>query len=474
MEGFMKKKGHNYKNWKRRYMLFNAQTREMSYYDKEVMTKLKGRFKVNAVFNIPDRLNARPFRIDFMASDGTITATSAESMDMKLKWLETVGECSVERHSSRDPEFLCITHLQSCTCFVPPPTQSLGQTIGGISDIDAHPRKNALEAKSKSGQTDISQEWSSANRFGSELGGGGHGLSSPGKGMASKIHEKKQLDLLAILKSSAIDLKQIAVFQALFRGMVARRRYGFVSFEATRLVVKQMRAFADVLFQGLRVVEFPDVDGGEAGADGAMQRVLFLRGDGSLTLATYALANEAGRGIPLHLLEVIETGASAGVFQKEANLARVKGKEGQCLTLGGVRRSGADDLTLHLLLPTAKVCKIVALKLRMLVTSLRRLGGDQDADADEEARRLLSAEFAKTGQLPATKTLCSVLGMSKEKTHGSRETSRRFSVEGVKAVPAAKKAAAGAKQSKKRMSKLSTKKVKKHNIKVEDSEAFTL
>jgi hypothetical protein len=264
MEGFLTKKGHNYKTWKRRYMVFNAEERELYYYASELMQKLKGRIKVNAVFDIPDRVGARPFRIDFQASDGTITATSAESLQMKQQWIDVVG-----------------------------------QTVGGLAEIDAHPRKQALQAKAKEGKGVQALQGS---RFGSELGGGSS-LSSSGNDLGAKCQNSTPIKL-----DLNFDLKQVAVLQAIVRGMIMRRRYGVVAFEATRLVVKQMKAFADVLFQGIQVVEFPDADGG--GVGGPMQRVLFLREDGSLTLATYALSNEGGRAIPLHRLEVVDTSAA--------------------------------------------------------------------------------------------------------------------------------------------------------------------
>jgi hypothetical protein len=114
----------------------------------------------------------------------------------------------------------------------------------------------------------------------------------------------------------------------------------------------------------------------------------------------------------------------ASVFTHESNQERLRGKKHQCLTLAGVE--GGGEPVLHILLPTPKVCRVVALKLRMLVTCVKRLGG-----ADEEAQRICSKQYTVTGELPATKMLCGVLALGRRgKEH--METDRRFSTEGVR------------------------------------------
>jgi hypothetical protein len=65
MSGYMQKKGSVNKAWKRRFFVFDRQTKELSYYRHEDRKARQGAMKVRSVVNVDDRPRKRSNRIDF-------------------------------------------------------------------------------------------------------------------------------------------------------------------------------------------------------------------------------------------------------------------------------------------------------------------------------------------------------------------------------------------------------------------------
>ena len=98
MESFLDKRGHNVKNWKRRYFVLNENRKVISYFLTSEKKKKKGSLKILKVFNLPDRPdqpNKRQNRLDFHGVDLSSRAeisicVAAESAALKQRWLDAV------------------------------------------------------------------------------------------------------------------------------------------------------------------------------------------------------------------------------------------------------------------------------------------------------------------------------------------------------------------------------------------------
>ena len=116
--GFLEKKGHIHKTWKRRYVVWNPRQRAMSYYSDASRAEKKGAYivaqqcahlsiagrieNIQMVFDIPERRMARSNRFDVRAADGTLLELSAPTAEEKRSWIlalsSVVASAGLEEH----------------------------------------------------------------------------------------------------------------------------------------------------------------------------------------------------------------------------------------------------------------------------------------------------------------------------------------------------------------------------------------
>jgi hypothetical protein len=110
MEGYLTKQGSVVKNWRKRYFVFDPETRKLDYYKTHQKKKKKGSMVVDKLFILPeDRAEKKPHRLDFIGTiayqDNQVTiSASAESEELKNQWLKAVtsakGVVTSERSES--------------------------------------------------------------------------------------------------------------------------------------------------------------------------------------------------------------------------------------------------------------------------------------------------------------------------------------------------------------------------------------
>jgi hypothetical protein len=111
MEGYLGKKGHVIPSWHTRYFIFDAESRTVAYYHSASSAareeQLKDSLTVTSVCDVPDRVNMRQHRFDFLcfnqAKGETILSVSCETAELKERWLSVVeamvGQTDVTQHS---------------------------------------------------------------------------------------------------------------------------------------------------------------------------------------------------------------------------------------------------------------------------------------------------------------------------------------------------------------------------------------
>jgi hypothetical protein len=95
VQGVLYKRGHNVKNWKKRYFVLGADNKTVAYYSDKELRVRKGSVTVTKVFDLPDRKDKRPFRFDFIGhqdgmEDEITLCVAAQSVDEKYKWIQAV------------------------------------------------------------------------------------------------------------------------------------------------------------------------------------------------------------------------------------------------------------------------------------------------------------------------------------------------------------------------------------------------
>lgn len=138
MESFLDKRGHNVKNWKKRYFVLNENRKVISYFMTSEKKNKKGSLKIMKVFELParpDQPGKREHRFDFHGQETSSRAeisicVAAESLDLKERWLEALHDSiEIKKVSGSRGSTYGIDAISS-------PDMGSPDQMGGISEDD--------------------------------------------------------------------------------------------------------------------------------------------------------------------------------------------------------------------------------------------------------------------------------------------------------------------------------------------------